>query len=67
MICMVPPKVRDRVLSAVQEHSPRPTELLDLLSELSYGEVQDALSQLLDEGEVDLTSDRHLKPRRSAA
>lgn len=68
MVCMVAPETRNEVLRMVQEHSPRPTELLKLLSaKLSYDEIQDALSELLDSGEVVLNSDRHLNLRTRAA
>jgi hypothetical protein len=62
MIYAVTPAVRDRVLKVVREGSPRPTELLDLLQkEFSYRDVEDALSELLDSGQIVLGSDRHLK------
>ena len=52
---------KDRVLAYVTERRPRPTELLDLLhGELSYSDIQDVVSELLDTGELELTSDRHL-------
>lgn len=39
----------------------RPTQLLeDLTPEYSYAEVQDALSDLLEDQRISLTPDRHL-------
>jgi hypothetical protein len=39
----------------------RPTQLLDdLTREYSYADVQDALSDLLEDQRISLTSDRHL-------
>ena len=62
MIYAVTPAVRNRILTMVREHTPRPTELLTLLQhELSYRDVQDALSELLDNGEIVLDSERHLR------
>lgn len=46
---------------AVRERHLRPTELLELLySELSYSDIQDAVSELLDSGDLELSPDRHL-------
>jgi hypothetical protein len=68
MVCMLAKETRTEVLRIIQEHSPRPTELLKLLSpKLSYDEIQDALSELLDSGEVVLNSERHLCLRTKAA
>jgi hypothetical protein len=65
---MVAKETRTEVMRIIQEHSPRPTELLRLLSpKLSYEEIQDVLSELLDSGEVVLNSERHLSVRTQAA
>jgi hypothetical protein len=53
---------KTRVLAVVRDQQPRPTELLDLLqAELAYSSVQRARSELLDAGELELSSDRHLR------
>jgi|HubBroStandDraft_6_1064221.scaffolds.fasta_scaffold647990_2 hypothetical protein len=68
MVCMVEPQVRERVLGVIREHSPLPTELVELLNkEMSYREVQDALSELLESGEVTLESNLHLRVKPLAA
>jgi len=68
MVCMVEPQVRERVLRAIKEHSPLPTELVELLNkEMSYREVQDALSELIESGEVTLDSNLHLHVKVRAA
>jgi len=49
------------VLRLVKDKAQRPTELLvSLRTELSYTEIQEAVSQLLYEGKLRLTSDRQL-------
>jgi len=56
-------QVSQKVFSRVQAStSPlRPTQLLDdLTREYSYADVQDALSSLLEDQRISLTSDRHL-------
>ncbi len=56
---------KDRVIEVVQHKQPRPTELLDaLVPEFSYQEIQDALSDLLVAGFLELNSDRHLQIAR---
>jgi hypothetical protein len=56
-------QVSQKVFKRVEKAaSPlRPTQLLDdLAAEFSYSEVQDALSDLLEEQRISLTPDRHL-------
>jgi len=65
---MVERQVRERVLRVIREHSPLPTELVELLSkEMSYREVQDILSELIESGEVNLDSNLHLQIKPLAA
>lgn len=67
MVCMVAKQTRDEVVRVVRENSPRPTELLKLLeSRMSYRDVQDALAELLETGEVTLDSDRRLIVKSAA-
>ncbi len=68
MVCMVTQETRDEVVGMVRKHSPRPTELLKLLEErMSYREVQDALAELLESGEITLDSERRLIAKPLAA
>ena len=61
MVWMVHQEIIDRVLEQVQKDSPRPIELLTVLeSQMSYRDVQDAISELLDSDKVILDSDRKL-------
>lgn len=54
---------REAVLQRVQSSPLKPTSLLaDLGQEYSYTEIQDALSDLLERGDVVLTSELELKP-----
>jgi hypothetical protein len=57
---MVEPQVRERVLGVIREHSPLPIEIELLNKEMSYREVQDALSELLE-------SNLHLRVKSLAA
>ena len=69
MVCMVEPQIRGVVLEAIRGSSPRPTDLIALLSDqMSYRDVQDALSELIESGQVELDSSLHLriKQRRAA-
>jgi len=68
MVCMVEPQIRERVLAKIREHSPLPTELVGLLkNEMSYRDVQDVLSELIESGDVTLDSDLHLHIKPLAA
>jgi hypothetical protein len=68
MVCMVEPQIRERVLAKIREHSPLPTELVALLkNEMSYLEVQDVLSELIESGKVTLDSNLHLHAKQLAA
>jgi hypothetical protein len=68
MVCMVQPEIRQAVLRLIREESPLPTELIRRLSDkISYRDVQDALSQLIESGEVELASSLHLQIKRRAA
>ena len=68
MVCMVEREIRDRVLELVRRDSPRPTELLKTLeSQMSYSDVQDVISELLDSGEVVLDSERRLHVKAESA
>ncbi len=61
MLCMSANRAKDIVMGKLREKSVRPTELLELLEqELSYADIQDALSELLHEGRVRLNTERHL-------
>lgn len=64
MVYAVTPALRDRVMDEVRSISPRPTELLELLrNDFSYRDVQDAVSELLENGDVVLDSERRLRVR----
>ena len=53
---------RSAILQELETAARRPTELLELLGDrFSDFQVKDALLSLLRDGEVVLTSDRHLK------
>jgi hypothetical protein len=68
MTCMAEPQIRERVLAEIRQHSPLPTELVGLLkSEVSYRDVQDVLSELIESGDVILDSDLHLHIKLLAA
>lgn len=68
MVCVVESQLRERVLKVIEERSPLPTELVELLREkMSYREIQDALSELLESGEVALDSHLHLRIKSRAA
>lgn len=57
-----PPNPRQVVTDAIREQEPKPTQLLALLSsQVSYGKIQDILSELLESGTVELGSDRRLR------
>jgi hypothetical protein len=58
--------VRSRVLDAIKEQPLRPTELLLKLRPEFYGqEVEGALSELIDRGEVQFGKDRKLRIEQS--
>jgi hypothetical protein len=68
MVCMLERETLERVLELVRRDSPRPTELLKALeSQMSYSDLQDAISELLDSGEVVLDSERRLRIKSNAA
>jgi hypothetical protein len=57
------PATREAVLRLIQQSPLKPTRLLtDLGSEYSYTQIQDAVSDLLEDGEVVLTSKLLLQP-----
>lgn len=61
MIGMADSAAKGLVFAKVQRNATRPTELLILLDEgLSYADIQEAVSELLYEGRIILTSDRQL-------
>ena len=65
------PAAREAVLRQIQQSPLKPTKLLqDLGPGYSYTQIQDAVSDLLEEGEVVLTSNLLLKaavvPRNGA-
>jgi hypothetical protein len=65
---MTEPQIRERVLAEIREHSPLPTELVgQLRNEMSYRDVQDVVSELIESGEVTLDSDLRLHVKRLAA
>jgi hypothetical protein len=67
MVCMTEQAIRQRIARLIADNSPRPTELLKMANDLSYGEVQDVIAELLDSGQVELDVDRRLKSKRPAA
>ncbi len=68
MVCIMDSQIRDRVLEEIREHSPLPTELVaELKNEMSYREVQDVLSELIESGRVSLDSSLHLHAKQLAA
>ncbi len=57
---------RTAVLNRIKQSPLKPTALLaNLGSDYSYTEIQDALSDLLEKGDVVLTPDLTLKPAHS--
>jgi hypothetical protein len=67
MVCMVEQSILQSVEAAIGEHSPKPTELLDILHDkYSYTEIQEAVAELLDSGRVLLDTQRHLKVKQAA-
>lgn len=56
---------RSDVLNRIQEFPLKPTELLaaDLGAKYSYAQIQNAVTDLLEKGDVVLTPDLLLKPR----
>ena len=59
---------REAVLRRVKKSPLKPTGLLaDLGNDYSYSEIQDALSNLLETGDVILTSHLILEPANSKA
>jgi len=68
MVCMVQPEIREVLLNVIRDKSPLPTELIRQLSDqMSYRDVQDALSELIESGEVELGSSLHLRIKGRAA
>jgi len=63
MQCLVSAvEAKQLVLAAIEKQCPRPTELLEILGpQLSYAEIQDAVSELLEAGTIELTSNRSLR------
>jgi len=58
-----PASLREAVLRRIQHSSLKPTGLLtDLGKDYSYTQIQDALSDLLESGDVILTSELDLEP-----
>jgi len=54
--------VRDSILAEIQAGATRPTELLNRLGDrFPDFEIKEGLLRLLQEGLIELTSDRHLK------
>jgi hypothetical protein len=50
------------VSGAIEQNAPKPTELLGLLgAQLSYEEIQDVVSELLEAGTIEFGSDRRLR------
>jgi hypothetical protein len=55
-------EAKRRIREAVGNNSPRPTDLLnDLASTMPYGQMRDALTELLEAGEVELSPDLRLR------
>lgn len=70
MVCVVKvdPKRLELVLEKIEERSPKPTELLEILApQLSYTEIQDAVGELIEAGTVTLSADRRLRTAHSVA
>lgn len=62
MVCTVDVDLKRLVLEKIEERSPKPTELLEILApQLSYTEIQDAVSELIDTGAAKLSADRRLR------
>jgi Holliday junction resolvasome RuvABC DNA-binding subunit len=62
--------VRDAVLHALEDRERQPMEILEALGQLGYvdSDIKQALSELIHEGQIELTSQRVLKtPSRPAA
>jgi hypothetical protein len=56
------PEAKRRIRDAVRDSSPRPTDLLnDLASSIPYGQAREALTELLETGELELSADLHLR------
>lgn len=54
--------IKSLVLDRVRQSSPRPTQLIRELRDEAYpAEIQSALSDLIDEGEIFFSSDRRLR------
>ena len=69
MTCVANAEIQRRLVQVVGEKNPRPTQLLELLKQedVSYQQIQDALSELLNSGAIQLGSDRRLSiPNHSA-
>ena len=67
MSCMVSNNASRLVAEKIAQHSPLPTDLLALLEgQLSYGEIQDAIADLLDHDQIVLDADRHLRMKNAA-
>jgi hypothetical protein len=65
---MAPAAAKQVVLAAIEQHIPRPTDLLEILAtQLSYTEIQDAVSELLEVGTIELTSNRRLRVVKAVA
>lgn len=63
--------VRDLILTTVQEHAFRPSDLLQLLlrkyPDIGERKLQDELSALLSERVLELSADRYIMMRELAA
>lgn len=67
MASMVTANVHQIVAQQIAQHAPRPTDLLTLLQgQFTYADIQDAVAELLDSGEVILDADQHLRIKNAA-
>lgn len=67
MSCMAAVDVRDDVYTEIRDHQPTPMELLvRFRGSVRYQLLQDILRAMLENGEIQLGSDQHLRIRRSA-
>lgn len=59
---MTSPDLVKELLEVIGSHSPRPLDLLEIMSERwSYQEIQDALAELMEQEKIVLSSDLHLR------
>ncbi len=65
MSCMAVADAKGEVYTEIRDREPTPMELLRKFHrQITYQLLQDVLREMLENGEIQLGSDRHLRVRR---